>query len=257
MTAFRVVTTCNRDGWEKTGRRMAASFKAMWPDTVPLIVYAEGFIPDVSGLHVRRLPPWHEQFKAQHINSPVATGRGAGAYDFKTDCVRFSHKVAAVIDAGLAVRDGVLIWIDADTFTHAPVTETWLEGLFPGSSYIAWLDRLNNYPECGFVMYRCHHRSHKRIMNTWRDLYVGGEVFELLQTHDCFSLQYVIETAVLNGAIERPVSLSGAHRGWHHPFVAGPLGACLDHMKGGRKDEGKSRRRDHKGRSEDYWKDAQ
>lgn len=233
---------------------MAKSFKERWPSDVELIVYAEGFEPD-EDVTVRRLPGWQGEFKARWQHSRKATGHRPTRYDFRHDAVKFSHKVGALTDAGLSQDDGVLIWLDADTFTHSDVTHDWLAKLFPEPSYVAWLDRDNCYPECGFIMMRCWHRSHQTVMEAYRDIYVSDDVFDLKETHDSFVFQHLIDGFAKSGVIEKPVSLSGDARGWSHPFIAGPLGACLDHAKGDRKKQGRSSVRDlRRPRSEPYWR---
>lgn len=251
---FHVVTTMNSAGWEQTGRRMAQSFVERWPDEAkPLTVYAEGFVPDVEGVEVRRLPDWMEQFKRDHGSVPSRVGMRNGRYCYINDAVKFAHKVAAVTDFGLSLDDGVMIWLDADTFTHADVTVGWLQALFPEPAYLAWLDRVSSHPECGFVMYRCSHPYHLPFMEAYRDLYTSGNLFKLPETNDCSALAHIVGIKVANRHIPNPVSLSGDKR-WHHPFVNGPLGQCLDHLKGARKDEGRSRAIDmRKPRSEPYW----
>jgi hypothetical protein len=252
---FHVVTTTNEKGWAETGRRMAESFLARWPDEAkPLTVYAEDFDIDIPGIEVRRLPIWLDEFKARHRSNPAFNGRRSGGYDYRWDAVKFAHKVAALTDFAEPLTGGVLIWLDADTFTHADVTTDWLESLFPEPAYIAWLDRLNAHPECGLVMFRCSHPYHANFMQAFRARYTSGEVFRMDETHDSFVLQQVVIAKVINGKIPPPVSLSG-DRNWHHPFVNGPIGACLDHCKGSRKLEGKSRPRDMRTpRKEIYWR---
>lgn len=252
---YRVVTTMNAKGWAETGRRMVESFVRRWPEQcLPLVLYAEDFEPEAdSRVEVRRLPDWLATFKKSYGKVAGYNGAYNGRYDYRFDGVKFAHKVAALTDAGIEMDAGVLVWLDADTFTHSDVDIEWLDGLFPEPAYIAWLDRLHSHPECGFVMYRCSHPYHREFMGEFRRLYVSGDVFLLPETHDSFVLQYLVNTKIVGRKIPMPTSLSGDRR-WHHPFVNGPLGARLDHMKGPRKAEGRSRKRDVRSpRSEAYW----
>lgn len=237
---LRVVTTMNRAGWKQTGARMVESFRKHWPADVEFLLYAEDFDPNVSGVTVKALPAWLGEFKARHKDNRAAHGQMPTRYDFRFDAVKFSHKVAAVTDAGLSQDHGVLIWLDADTFTHANVTHEWLASLFPEPSYIAWLDRVNHYPECGFVMYRCSHRSHRMAMEAFRDLYISDQLFRLGQTHDCIALQHLIESMARAGDIEAPVSLSGSGRRASHVLANSPLSSRIDHLKGSRKSVGRT-----------------
>lgn len=251
---YHVVTTCNRAGWEETGRKMARSFLNRWPESITLTVYAEDFDPDIDGVEVRRLPAWLGEFKARHRDNTEAHGHRRGIYTYTHDAVKFAHKVAALTDFGSGLSDGVLIWLDVDTFTHSPVDELWLDMLFPEPAYIAWLDRQNAHPECGFVMFRCSHPYHARFMEAFREIYTSDALFKLPETHDSYVLQHLVSAKVISRHIPAPVSLSGGARRTSHPAINGPLGAKIDHMKGPRKAAGRSSRRDLIfARPEPYW----
>lgn len=242
---IKVVTTMSAAGWNQHGGRMVESFRKHWPTNVELIVYAEGFhVPGYMGATTRKLPSWQEEFKIRHRWNRVANGQTPSRYDYRFDAVKFSHKVGAVVDAGLSQTDGIMIWLDADTFTHAPVTHEWLEDLFPEPSYIAWLDRLNHYPECGFVMFRCSHRSHRIAMEGFRGFYTSDGVLSLPQTHDSYVLQVLIERMFKAGDIEKPVSLSGDGRKASHVLANSPLSDRIDHLKGDRKRIGRTPKRE-------------
>lgn len=254
---YHVVTTMNEAGWIETGKKMVDTFLKHWE--VPLTIYAEGFDP--SGdypelpIHIRTLPSWVDNFKFKHHTVNQYNGRIGAGYDYRYDAVKFAHKVGALTDFGEEIDDGVVIWLDADTITHEDVNPEWLEHLFPEPAYLAWLDRLNAHPECGFVMFRASHPYHKSFMQSFRNIYITGDIFRQREYHDSYILQQLVASKVASGKIPPPASLSGDIT-WHHPFVNGPLGAKLDHLKGPRKSEGKSRVRDmRKPRTEQYWKD--
>jgi hypothetical protein len=255
---YHVVTTTNAAGWEETGRRMAQSFLERWPAEASLTVYAEDFEPDVDGIEVRRLPPWMAEFKRAHGAVPSRNGVKNDRYSYTLDAVRFAHKVAALTDFAEPITDGIVIWLDADTYTHADVTVDWLEKLFPEPAYIAWLDRVHSHPECGFVMFRASHPYHASFMARFRSMYTDGDIFRLPETHDSYVLQHLVGVKVVNRKIPPPVSLSGDARRTSHPFVNGPIGARCDHLKGPRKQIGKTPKRDIvMPRREAYWQDQQ
>ena len=250
---FALVTTCHLAGWQQYGRRMVETFDEFWPADFPFYLYAEDFQPDHPRPIVCELPKWHAEFKARQANNPAAHGMVEGKYDFRKDCVRFSHKVGAVTDAASRLDVDILIVTDADLVTHAPVDTDWLESLFPPGPYVAWLDREHQYFEGGFYMLRCNHPVHRRIMQRWQALYETDAVLGLSQTHDAESLQHVVFEAEREGLLTIH-SLSGDFRGHEHPLVNGPLGARLDHLKGPRKELGKSHASDLiQPRVEEYW----
>lgn len=244
---IRAVTTSHIAGWRLYGQRMARSWAGHWP--VPLTVYTERFDCKVAGVGSADLTRigWLRSFK---VNHPY---RMRGRYNYRFDAPRFAHKVAAVLDA--ASKPGQwLIWCDADTVTHGPVPQAFVESLLPrGDEYIAWLDREGNYPECGFYILNLAHPRHAEFIAAWRALYVDATIFHMPEWHDSFVLQQLIErmgmpTKSLSGDVARRTS---------HPFVNGPLGAYMDHMKGPRKQQGISRKADLKvERNEPYWSGA-
>lgn len=255
MTHYLAITTANEQIWEAHGRVMAETFVRYWPRDVILCVYCENFsIPsDPDGrLYVLDLEadaPWLCLFKALY-RDPRYNG-GPGGRDYRHDAVRFAHKVAAI---GAAAEDAdcdVLIWMDADTVTHASVTREWLDSLFPESAVVAWLDRERTYPECSFLFLRMPEAQ--RIIRSLVKLYRTGGLFKLPEWHDSFAIQHVVQSAQV-----RVHSLSGPQGRKHigHPFVSSPLAACMDHLKGEtRKAYGRSLPQDLRvPRPEPYWR---
>lgn len=252
---FEAITTCNAAGWAEYGRRMAGAFVHYWPGQVDLRLYAEGFSPyEVVGTRVdlRDLPQWLDIFKAKHGKNARAHGKAYNtAYNYRFDAIRFAHKTAAVIDAAERSEADVLIWIDADTVTHSQVTLDFLRELAPRApEVISWLDRKGKYPECGFYMLNLRHEMTQVLIREWKALYLSGTLFHFAEWHD----SYVLEQLVLSMKLGRR-SISGDGYNHSHPFINGPLGEVMDHMKGDRKVKGHSRAKDLKiPRNEAYWK---
>jgi hypothetical protein len=252
---FHAVTTCSKLGYEQYGKRMLESLRQFWPDKVDVTLYSED-VPDA-----KPLPDWLHEFKARHAKNKAANGKGShgrfmGQYNYRFDAVRFAHKTAAVIDAAermTAERSAdVLIWIDADTVTHAPVTVEFLRSLSPSTGDdIAWLWRTKTYPECGFYMLNLTKPSVAQLIREWKALYTSDMLFQLPEWHDSYVLKELVRSLGCNWT-----SLSGDSANTSHPFVNGPLGAVMDHMKGARKLVGHSKARDlvNGPRAEAYWK---
>lgn len=253
MNKYQAITTCNSEQWKQYGRAMITTFCRYWPRDVSLCIYTEGFSSDandkVEFVDLDTSAPWLPLWKSERSKSE--RGWAHGKYHFRKDAVRFSHKIAAIGAAAESVDIDVLIWMDADIVTHAPVTIEWLEGLFPQWADMAWLDRERVYPECGFMMFRIPEM--KNVIRTIKNTYKTGEVFRFTQTHDSFVIQQIVNAAVARGEI-KVESLSGEGRSSHHPFVNSPLASRMDHLKGSRKVEGRSRPADLiKPRTEPYW----
>jgi hypothetical protein len=234
---------------------MAKSFLEYWPEDVRLRVYTEGFKVEDERIERYRLDgaaPWLQEFKTKY-GQPEYQGLVSGDYNYRTDAIRFVHKIAAIGAAAETIDCDVLIWMDADIVTHSQITRKWLDQLFPPGFTLAWLDRSYKEPECGFLMFRMP--DARAIIDTIVDVYRTGSVFQFPQTHDSYVINRVVEKAIKKGQVNVH-SLSGDKRAYRHPFINGVLGEKMDHLKGlsGRKERGKSFTTDLKNpRSEPYW----
>ena len=153
--------------------------------------------------------------------------------------------------------------MDADTFVHSTWTyEQFLE-LLPKEAYITYVGRgkgSQTWPECGFYGLNLNHpvcheflKEFERmyedaengmfLLEEWHDSYIFGEVLKMFNqfpSHDYSADMYLKEAKSGGGG---------------HPLINGPLGKWIDHMKGGRKDSGKSLAKDLMvNRTEDYWR---
>jgi hypothetical protein len=230
VLTFDAVTTFADRHWEDHARRCVETFDQHWSG-VRLRQYRDQQLEDVSD--------WLSEFKQRHRHRPT--------HNYRFDAVRFAHKVAAI---ELAYRLGtadVLVWIDADCVTHAPVSPDWLAGLL-GSADFGYLRRAKKYPECGFMLIRRNQAGATLIREVVK-LYRTDALFELEEWHDSWAIEQVRRRIGIACA-----SLSGDAEGTGHPLVNGPLGQCLDHLKGKRKAVGKSLPTDiTTPRREAYW----
>lgn len=234
---FAAVTTYAPRHWESHAKRCVETFRAHW-GAIPLEQWVDADLETYS--------PWLLAFKKRHAHRPT--------HDYRMDAVRFAHKVAAIELADAASTADVLIWIDADCVTHAEVTPAWLEQLL-GNGDFGYLRRTMKYPECGFMMFRRNGRG-LAFIDAIVKQYSSDALFALPEWHDSFVIDHVRAQREQLGLL-RCTSLSGSGERTHHPLVNGPLGAKLDHLKGPRKDAGRSHGRDLKvARPEPYWQGA-
>ena len=243
---FAAVTTFHEAGRIAYGDRMVKAFLDRWPIEVDLHVYAEGWWNMSGSCVVHDLiaeSDWLKDFKVRHAHRK--------APGFRMDAVRFSHKVAALLACDRDVDADYLIWVDADTVTHASVTLEVLSSWVPrNGAWVSWLDRHSAYPECGFYVINRRHARHREMMQRLYAMYADDLLFQEKEWHDSYIMEQIVKQANVP-----TTSLSGSGYRTHHPFVNGPLGAYMDHMKGKRKALGRSFPWDHQGRrQEEYWK---
>lgn len=229
---FCVVTTYADKHWNTYAKRCVESFRAHWQG-VELLTYTDAQLEKES--------TWLADFKKRNGNRK--------SENYRYDAVRFSHKIAAIELAHLKSEADVLVWMDADCYTHANVTPEWLSSLLEEADF-AYLKRNKKYPECGFFMMRRKQESVQLFLAKLVRLYKNDSLFMLHEWHDSYAIEHCrARTEGLSC-----VSLSGGAEDTGHPLINGPLGAKLDHLKGARKTVGRSRASDLKvKRSENYW----
>lgn len=234
LTTFDVVTTFADRHWDQYARRCVETFQEHWQE-----ISLQCFSDD----QLETLSTWLAKFKQENAH------RRTDNYRF--DAVRFAHKVAALEIAFKTGQSECMIWMDADCVTHSPVDAAWLSSLL-GNADFGYLKRQKKYPECGFLMIR-RNEPGARFVAHLVGLYESGELFQLSEWHDSWAIEHIRSQHERAGLLSC-TSLSGIADNTGHPFVNGPLGARLDHCKGDRKRNGRSRATDLKiKRNEDYW----
>jgi hypothetical protein len=272
-----VVTTFHPSGLQKYGQRFLDSFALRVDKRIKLLVYAEDCTPinpDPSRIEIldaKVVLPKLNAFKSTWGHVPKANGdvsnepqrhtRKDWDKKFKWDAVRFANKTYAVYDAVTRSKDWC-VWMDADTFVHSTWTYEDFAELLPETAYITYVGRgkgSQTWPECGFYGLNLNHpvcheflKEFERmyedadngmfLLDEWHDSYIFGEVLKMYNqfpSHDYSADMYLKEAKSGGGG---------------HPLINGPLGKWIDHMKGGRKDAGKSQKKDIMvNRKEAYW----
>jgi hypothetical protein len=278
MPSITVVTTFHPDGYTKYGQRFLESFAAKVDKRIKLLVYAEGILPlnpdprRIEILSAEKALPKLNAFKEKYKDDPKANGIPPGYIKekrprdwhkkFKWDAVRFANKTYAVFDACDKSKDWV-VWMDADSYIHSPWSYEDFIDLLPRDKWLTYVGRgkgSQTWPECGFYGMNLNHPvCHEFLkdfeamyedadngiftLEEWHDSYVFGELlkkYSEFPSHDYSAEMYLKEAKTGGGG---------------HPLINGPLGKFMDHMKGGRKDKGKSNAKDIMvNRTEDYWR---
>jgi len=261
---YTVITTFNADGYAKYGQRMIQTFLQNWP--VDLVVYAEGcnVTETAPNLLVRDISVVTDltAFKQQWQGVPKANGdvgadpvrsqRKDAGKGFKWDAVRFAHKVYSIFHCANHIDTDWLIWMDADTVCHSPITQEDLERLCPETSDLCFLGRRGKYTECGLYAMNLRNQRTRNFLTQFQRYYDDAEqgIFTLAEWHDSFVFDAVRKHYPL---VEIDWS-SHLITGEGHPLINSAWGAYLDHLKGDRKTLGKSKAKDLKiQRTESYW----
>jgi hypothetical protein len=263
---YTVCTTFNESGYKQYGQRMIQTFLKNWPAEVALVVYAEGCAVAESAdnliVHEITVVDALTTFKSVWKDVPRANGdvstdpvrsrrRDAGK-GFKWNAVRFAHKVYSIFHCARTFSTDWLIWMDADTVCHSAVTLPDLDRLCPPDRDLCYLGRQGKYSECGLYAMNLNNTNTKTFLQKFQRWYDDAEngIFKLEEWHDSFVFDAVRKQCVLN---ELDWS-RGLITGEGHPLINSDWGAYLDHLKGKRKDKGRSPAKDLLvPRTEAYW----
>jgi hypothetical protein len=262
-----VVTTFHKKGYDTYGKRMIESFLKNWPSEVTLYVYAEDCLvaesaPNLVVKDLHQASPELVLFKTIWKNVPKANGdvsddpvrskRKDSGKGFKWHAVRFSHKVYSIFACARECDSDMLLWMDADTICHSPITVATLERLCPSDKDICFLGRRGKYTECGLYALNLHNAATQLFLQRFQQYYDDAEngIFKLEEWHDSFVFDAVRKTVAMNQLDWSSHLITGEG----HPLINSEWGAYLDHLKGGRKSLGRSSLSDLKvKRTESYW----
>ncbi len=279
MRSITVVTTFHPAGLEKYGQRFLDSFAERVDKRIKLLVYAESCMPinpDPTQITVfdafEALPKLNE-FKSKWGDVPKANGdvsnepqrhtRKDWNKEFKWDAVRFANKVYAVFDACERSKDWC-VWMDADTYVHSDWSFEDFVKLLPKSNWITYVGRgkgSQTWPECGFYGMNLNDNICKAFLKEFELYYEQAEqgIFTLDEWHDSYVFGHILNKMkgignVLDYSAEMYLR-EAKSGGGGHPLINTVLGKWIDHMKGDRKNQGKSLTKDLMvNRKEEYWR---
>lgn len=265
---YSVVTTFNQAGYDQYGRRMIQTWLSTWPSQVELLCYAENCVVQEQAPNLRVLdlaatsaPLMAFKAKWSHVpratgdvtNDPVRSRRKDSGKGFKWNAVRFAHKVYTICHAATTVASDWLIWMDADMVCHSPLPLAVLDHLCPVDRDLCYLGRQGKYSECGLYALNLRSPTVGQFLSDFQLMYDDAEsgIFSLMEWHDSFVFDVVRSRHPL-----RSLDWSqGLIRGEGHPLINSAWGAYLDHLKGDRKQLGRSKAKDLRViRTEPYWR---
>ena len=267
VQTYAAFTTFHKSGYETYGQKNIDSFLRHWPKSINYHVYAEGFkLEPKPRLFVYDLVPTIpdlQVFKNRHKNNPKAhgkmkTGSMSDPSSFLFDFVRFSHKSFVMFHAIYNLTTDWVIWLDGDSFTHTSLDLKFLNSICPTKALVSFLGRDDMYTETGFIAFNRRHPKIKEYVRLAKQIYETDLVFKDQYFKDgytdCHVFDYAIRRLTRDG-----VTVNNLTKGipGKHPFINGPLGAYMDHLKGPRKNRGASSKSDIKVKTmlnHPYWK---
>jgi len=260
MNKINAVTCYNLQGFRETGSLLVNGFIQHWPSDVFLTVYVDDPIPKKELIRDPRVTykilnqKDLLDFKARHKENPEANGLGShaikGGKNYRYDAVRFSHKVFTLFQFLEANETDFLIWLDGDSRTHSRVTRKDIESWCPPGKFAGYLARPWLYTETGFHIFNTKHVIANSFLNKWKEYYTEDGIFNLDMWTDC----HTYDAAMHHFDSKHWYNLSPPMKN-NHPFINGPLGDFMDHMKGPRKKKKTSNKKDLVvRRKSEYWR---
>jgi len=264
---IEVVTTFHEQGLKQYGQRMIDTFVKNWPEEIILNVYPEKCnprVPDHSRITLTDLDSVKELTEFKNIwknvnkangnvtDDPIRSKRKDAGKGFKWDAVRFAHKVYAIFDCARKSEADVLFWMDADTVCHSPIQLKTIEKFCPPHIDIGYLGREGKYSECGLYSLNLRSPCVQSFIREFQRMYDDAEygIFTLAEWHDSF----VFDAVRKKFKLQEYNWSQNIIKGEGHPLINSEWGAYLDHLKGDRKNLGRSKVNDLKiKRTESYW----
>jgi hypothetical protein len=194
---------------------------------------------------------------------PVRSKRRDAGKGFKWHAIRFAHKVYAIFDCARPADADILLWMDADTICHSPISMQDLHKMIPADSELCYLGRKGKYSECGLYSMNLRSPNIQAFLKEFQRVYDEAEngIFQLEEWHDSFVFDAVRNKFPQMRQLDWAAHLHdlrpapGMTSGEGHPLINSQWGAWLDHLKGSRKKLGRSKREDLKvQRTEAYWR---
>jgi hypothetical protein len=253
-----VITSFTEAGYEKYGKEFIRTFREFWPKDVNLVVYYEGHKLREDWRHIDEvecLSDWMDAI----ANFPCMSGNIGQVYKIDLDA-RMARKTFMQAHA-VKQYGGKVFWIDADTITHSPVPESFLDDMLPDDKLCCFLGRDWYYTESGFIGFNAEHPLSNDFFTTYKQVFISGVIFTRKWWHDCAGFdaaREIIEKRFGSEAFnDLAREVTTAHGQVMHPFVNTALGSVMDHLKGLRK--GRSSRPTDLviQRTEAYWSDKQ
>lgn len=236
----KIVTAFSADGYHQYGKRFLDSYDAPFD----LELYVEGLpvgYVDAPVVHNQMEIPGLLAFLRTWATDKRVAGREAikqwndkerrAGYSYRFDAYKFCRMVYTMWDAA---RDytGLMIWLDGDSVIRQRLPDDFFERYLPDDCAYAYLGREPKHTETGFLIFRLPDAM--PILQLWRDFYDSEEFLNFKEWHSA----YLFDRAREQFPDIKGNNLTPGGRG--HVIHKCEVGSYIDHLKGNRKNRGRS-----------------
>ena len=276
MKSLTIATTWGTKYWPNPVQPCIESTIKNWPDHAKILLYPDDMSQQINSDRCYHFDLCKEQPKLQdfidrHKNNSKfnprikQTTKEQKDFDKNTqiyiyDCVRFSYKVFACIDAYQKTNPDMLWYLDADLLTFEKIPMSWLEHIIPDTAFTSYLGRpKKGFSETGYYAFNTAHKYAMEFFERWQTYYDKDRFLELKGYTDSFTFDGARLELEKEGKIKNEDLNDGrwsGERKSRHPFINSELGQYMDHMKGyDRKARMSSKKRDLTTKqTHPYWK---
>lgn len=263
--SLTVCTGWSVSGWYKYGRTFLETFGKFWPADVQLHVCGEVEALEVTAAHAQKLvaaralpqivratmldaipgctdfmrrfdfPIYHGLLRSSPDHNWKQRAIDAG-YNWRYDLVKFCRQ--GFIPWFVAQRSSTdfLVWLDGDVVTHAPIPSSdVITSLLPPGKAIAYLGREPKHPDIAFQLYDLRSELARSFLEEFSRTYSTGEVVRFKEWHSAY-VWHVLAKTPPRATWLHNITPGGRGHVWHQS----PLRQWTDHLKGERKDRGRS-----------------
>ena len=276
MKSLTIVTTWGPKYWPRPVQAGIQSTVKNWPGHSKILLYPDDMsqqldLPRTEYYDLCKEQPKLKEFIDRHKNNPKYNPRikqstreqkdiDKNTQIYIYDCVRFSYKVFACIDAYQKTKPDMLWFLDADIVTFEKIPMSWLEHIIPDTAFTSYLGRpKKGFSETGYYAFNTAHKYAGEFFERWQTYYDKDRFLELKGYTDSFTFDGARIELEKEGKIKNEDLNDGRWAGGRrsrHPFINSELGQYMDHLKGyDRKAAMTSKKRDLTTRqSHPYWK---
>lgn len=189
-----VITTFNAQGHALYGRRFVESWVTYWPENHKLTIYTENVAvtkhPKLCEIDLESVCPDLVVFK-KHCRDKADQIEHRKQQNYFLKAAKWSHKVFAMEHAITVSPARYLIWLDADTYTRAPIPAKWAQHLLNSSCFAAHSELIRHgwHIESGLVIFDLEHSDidviKQELTRPYRPPY---SIFQLAKPWDSFWL---------------------------------------------------------------------
>lgn len=189
------MTTFSQTYYAQYGRECLASLVKHWPGKI--VAYYEYEPPRDFADRVEYRDLMEQEDLAHFLKwtSMVPLLQGLlpnGNYHYKFNANKFARKVFAISD--LAKDGEPFFFLGADTRALKDVPEEWLNGLIDGKQGCFLLRRhMDMHVESDFAGYDPRNKRMRKMLETYREMFINGSFLELDGWHDCVALDRLLD----------------------------------------------------------------